>query len=253
MGWDILLFLFLLVLVAGMITALLATVQAVHRWLVTILLTVGVYWLGGRWLDRRFAPARKLVDDKLEEVEKLVEKDQAILAMMETRHEQMKALWTEIQQAMVLLKERTQAAKALTRVTVVIDTDQSQVSYKLGPNGLSVNLLLTIENGLDVNCLMKKLELSVEMTENPLQCSYHGFRPETALHVIREPAEICVTARAAMKGWATFIYNEGPVQMDAFRKFILTTQAIGELEQTQAFTMFDKHHASVGYSPIVLE
>ena len=41
--------------------------------------------------------------------------------------------------------------------------------------------------------------------------------------------------------------------MDAFRKFILTTQAIGELEQTQAFTMFDKHHASVGYSPIVLE
>lgn len=137
-------------------------------------------------------------------------------------------------------------------VITTIDPEQSQISYSVGPRGLQVDLLLTIENHLDTNCRMKRLTLEVEVANECLQCRYYGFLYDGQICEIKEVLDLSVPSRELIRGWARFGYTDGMVQMDNLRKFILTAQAIGEPEQQHFFSIFDHHSARIGHSPITI-
>ena len=140
----------------------------------------------------------------------------------------------------------------MPHVVTVVNPEQSQVSYSHGPRGLTVEVFLTIESHLDIDCRMKSLALDVEMANERLKCRYHGFLPVGQTYETKEIGGLSVKARESIKGWALFQYGDD-MRIADFVKFIFTAQAIGEPKQMHEFEPYDWSFAREGQSTVVIQ
>ena len=134
-----------------------------------------------------------------------------------------------------------------SRIPTTIDPEQSQISY-YGAAGLRVEVYITIENGLDIEARLGKLELKAETAES-LSCRFLAFQPDPFTDYIEQIGGIVLPARKEIKGWAHFQRKEG-LRVDKFKRFVLTVQAIGEPEEIYTFKPCDWGLARLGTSTI---
>ena len=145
------------------------------------------------------------------------------------------------------------------RVFTTVDPEESLAS-QYGPQGLLVQVFVTIENGLDVEVRLSKLELEVEMKTGPLNCRFAHFQrclrkgmdPNIATHMIEQVDEISVSPRQLVDGWVCFQYLDG-IRIADFRRFVFRIKAIGELEQEFRLEPYDWPQATNHHSRLVQE
>ena len=63
-----------------------------------------------------------------------------------------------------------------SRIPTTSDPEQSQISY-YGAAGLRVEVYIMIENGLDIEAKLRKLELVAEVANERLDCRFVAFQP----------------------------------------------------------------------------
>ena len=141
-------------------------------------------------------------------------------------------------------------SSAVSRIPATIDPEQSQISY-YGAAGLRVEVYITIENGLDIEARLSKLELKADTAEESLSCRFVAFQPDPFDDYIKQIGDIVLPARDMVKGWAHFQRREGLRTAD-FKRFVLTVQAIGEPEEAYAFEPYDWEDSRKGQSTLVL-
>ena len=112
-------------------------------------------------------------------------------------------------------------------------------------------MYITIENGLDIEAKLSKLELEAETARESLSCRFVAFQPDPFDDYIEQVNGIVLPARKEIKGWAHFQRKEG-LRVDDFKGFVLTVQAIGEPEEIYTFEPYDWDHAKLGQSTIVM-
>ena len=140
------------------------------------------------------------------------------------------------------------------RVVTTVDPEESQAS-QYGPQGLLVQIFVTIENSLDIEVRLSKLELETEMKGGPLDCRFAHFQrrfrkgmdPNIATHMIEQLDEISVAPRQVVDGWVCFQYLDG-IRIADFQGFAFRIKAIGEVEQEFRLEPYDwaqatKHHS----------
>ena len=138
----------------------------------------------------------------------------------------------------------------VSRIPTTIDPEQSQISY-YGPEGLRVEVYVRIENGLDVEARLSKLELEAETDQERLSCRFLAFHPDPFVGYIEQVDDIVLDAKKRIKGWVYFQRREG-LRIDKFKRFVLTVQAIGEPEETYTFEPCDWGNARLETSTIVM-
>ena len=137
-----------------------------------------------------------------------------------------------------------------SRIPTTSDPEQSQISY-YGAAGLRVEVYIMIENGLDIEAKLRKLELVAEVANERLDCRFVAFQPDPFDDYIKQIGDIVLPARDMVKGWAHFQRREGLRTAD-FKRFVLTVQAIGEPEEAYAFEPYDWEDSRKGQSTLVL-
>ena len=137
-----------------------------------------------------------------------------------------------------------------SRIPTTIDPEQSQISY-YGAAGLRVEVYITIENGLDIEARLSKLELKADTAKASLSCRFVAFQPDPFADYIQQIGGIVLPARKEIKGWAHFQRKEG-LRTDDFKRFLLMVQVIGEPEEEHAFEPYDWGDARQGQSTIVM-
>ena len=142
------------------------------------------------------------------------------------------------------------AAAPTSCVPVSVDPDQSQVSY-FGPTGLRAEVFITVENGLDVETRLSKLELEIETDTERLSCRFLAFQPDPFVDFVKQVSDISIPARQAIKGWAYFQRKEG-VRTDDFERFVFTAQAIGDPKQVYSLEPYDWNHAKKRDSTLIM-
>ena len=155
-----------------------------------------------------------------------------------------------IAQSMYRKERNRRKIPATTRVPTTIDPEQSQISY-YGAAGLRVEVYITIENGLDIEARLSKLELKADTAKESLSCRFVAFQPDPFADYLQEIGGIVLPARKEIKGWAHFQRQEGLRTAD-FKRFVLTVQAIGEPEEAYAFEPYDWEDSRKGQSTLVL-
>ena len=80
-------------------------------------------------------------------------------------------------------RQNEQIESSVSRVPTTIDPEQSQISY-YGAAGLRVEVYITIENGLDIEARLSKLELKADTAngKSELQVRRISARPVRRLH-----------------------------------------------------------------------
>ena len=137
-----------------------------------------------------------------------------------------------------------------SRIPTIIDPEQSQISY-YGAAGLRVEVYIMIENGLDIEAKLRKIELVAEVVNERLDCRFVAFQPDPFDDYIKQIGDIVLPARDMVKGWAHFQRREGLRTAD-FKRFVLTVQAIGEPEEAYDFEPYDWEDSRKGQSTLVL-
>ena len=150
----------------------------------------------------------------------------------------------------VLQLKELAATIPASRVQTKIDAQQSQVSY-YGPSSLMIAVLMTVENGLDIEVRMRTISLDIEMDGGRLGCRFLGFQHSRSAELVKSVGDIAVPARQALGGWAHFDHRDR-IRTSYFRRFLFTVQAIGEPEQLHAFEPYDWDDAKNGHSELVM-
>ena len=147
-------------------------------------------------------------------------------------------------------KQGERVESPASRVPTTIDPEQSQISY-YGAAGLRVEVYIAIENGLDIEARLSKLELEAETAKESLSCRFVAFQPDPFADYIQQIGGIVLPARKGIKGWVHFQRKEG-LRTDDFKRFVLMVRAIGEPEEEHAFEPHDWGDARLGQSTIVM-
>ena len=142
------------------------------------------------------------------------------------------------------------------RVVTTVDPEESQVSQGKG-HPLIVQVFVTIENGLDVDVRLSKLELDIEWKDELLACRFahfqrrfrNGMDPNIATHRIEQYDEISVPPRQFIDGWVCFKHDI--IRIADFKRFVFTAQAIGEPEQVYKLEPYDWAEATNYKSSLV--
>ena len=144
------------------------------------------------------------------------------------------------------------------RVVTKVDPGKSQASQGKG-HPLIVQVFVTIENGLDVDVRLSKLELDIEWKDELLACRFahfqrrfhNGMDPNIATHRIEQYDEISVPPRQFIDGWVCFKHDI--IRIEDFKRFVFTAQAIGEPEQAYSLEPYDWAEATNYKSSLVLK
>ena len=141
-------------------------------------------------------------------------------------------------------------SKSVPHVVTVVDPEQSQVRY-YGPDGLRAEVFITVENGLDVETRISKLELEIQTDTERLSCRFLAFQPDPFVDFVKQVSDISIPARQAIKGWAYFQRKEG-VRIADFERFVFTAQSIGDPKQVYSLEPYDWDHARKGNSTLIM-
>ena len=142
------------------------------------------------------------------------------------------------------------------RVVTTVDPEESQASQGKG-HPLIVQVCVTIENGLDVDVRLSKLELDIELKDELLACRFahfqrrfhNGMDPNIATHRIEQYDEISVPPRQRISGWVCFKHDV--IRISDFKRFVFTVQAIGEPKQVYKLEPYDWAEATNYKSSLV--
>ena len=145
------------------------------------------------------------------------------------------------------------------RVVTKVDPGESQASQGKG-HPLTVQVRITVENGLDVVAHFSKLTLDIEMKGGERSsCRFKhyqrecrpGMDPNIATHMIEQVDEISVPARQRISGWVCLQHDV--IRIADFKRFVFTAQAIGEPEQAYSLEPYDWAEATNYKSSLVLK